>query len=237
MELNWGSRHTWQDGGPVSAPVPQWPVLLPGQPPPPAPPRTDDDSGTSSGTASGTDSGTDYDYDNDNGADYGNDNGTEVVASPLPAPATSGSRPLLREVSFRTRISLLVGVAVGVAVAMAALVSYVAVSRQLEQQANSNLQSAVDLVPSLVRFVGPGQLNPAPFINFQLRTGDQVQALIAEDQGGPQIFSVDAQQDTMPERTFFKLTPAARQTLTSSSSAVPIQTVQGQTAPPTGWRR
>ena len=117
--------------------------------------------------------------------------------------------PLLREVSFRTRISVLVGAAVAVAVAMAALVSYVAVSRQLEQQANSNLQSAVNLVPSLVRFVAPGQLNPSPFISFQLRTGDQVQALIAQDRGGPLVYSVDAQQDTMPQRTFFKLTPAA----------------------------
>ncbi len=160
----------------------------------------------------------------------------EGVPGTVPVPRAGSSvprsLPLLREVNFRTRISLLVGVAVGIAVAMAALVSYVAVSRQLEQQANSNLQSAVNLVPSLVRFVGPGQLNPSPFINFQLRTGDQVQALIAENQGGPQIYSVDAQQDTMPERTFFKITPAAAQTLTAGSGAAPVQTVQGADGAP-----
>jgi two-component system sensor histidine kinase MprB len=110
---------------------------------------------------------------------------------------------------------------------MAALVSYVAVSRQLEQQANSNLQSAVDLAPSLVRFVGPDDLSPTGFINFQLRTGDQVQVLIAQNQGGPEIYSVNAQQDTMPQRTFFKITPAAARTLTSSSGATPVQTLQG----------
>jgi two-component system sensor histidine kinase MprB len=210
MELNWGSRHTWQDGGPVPPALPQWPVLLPGQPAPPAPPGTRDD-----------------DDPDDDDSNRDSDNGSEVGPAPLVVPAAGGSLPLLREVSFRTRISVLVGVAVAVAVATAALVSYVAVSRQLEQQANSNLQSAVNLVPSLVRFVAPGQLNPSPFINFQLRTGDQVQALIAQDRGGPLIYSVDAQEDTMPERTFFKLTPAADQTLTSSSGATPVQTVRG----------
>jgi two-component system sensor histidine kinase MprB len=140
--------------------------------------------------------------------------------------------PLLREVSFRTRISLLVGVAVAVAVATAALVSYVAVTRQLEQQANSNLQSAVDLVPSLVRFVGPGQLSPSAFINFQLRTGDQVQVVIAGNEGGPQIYSVNAQHDTMPQTTFFKLTSVAEQTLTSGSGATPVQTLQGADGAP-----
>ena len=115
---------------------------------------------------------------------------------------------------------------------MAALVSYVAVSRQLEQQANSNLQSAVNLVPSLVRFAAPGELSPTAFINFQLRTGDQVQVLIAENQGGPEVYSVDARRDTMPETTFFRVTPAAAQTLTSSSGATPVQTVQGADGAP-----
>ncbi len=136
------------------------------------------------------------------------------------------SQAWLRGVSFRTRISVLVGVAVGIAVATAALVSYVAVSRQLEQQANSNLQSAVALVPTLIRFVGPGQLSPTAFINFQLRTGDQVQVVIAGGQGA-QIYSVNAQQDTMPQATFFKLTAVAEQTLASKSPASPVQTLQG----------
>ena len=86
----------------------------------------------------------------DNGPDGLGPGAGRSVPAGQPAPL-----PLLREVSFRTRISVLVGVAVGVAVAMAALVSYVAVSRQLEQQANSNLQSAVDLVPSPGPLRGP----------------------------------------------------------------------------------
>ena len=40
----------------------------------------------------------------------------------------------LRRVNFRSRISILVGMAVGIAVALASLVSYVAVSHQLEGQ-------------------------------------------------------------------------------------------------------
>jgi two-component system sensor histidine kinase MprB len=228
MELNWGSRHTWHDGGPVAPAAPQWPVLLPGQPAPPAPAGTRDDGGeVGDGAEVGDGSGGDY-----GDGPGGEDSGSEVGPAPLVVPAAAGPLPLLREVSFRTRISLLVGVAVAVAVAAAALVSYVAVSRQIEQQANSDLQSAVNLVPSLVRFGAPGLLNPSPFINFQLRTGDQVQALIAENQGGPQIYSVDAQHDTMPQRTFFKLTPAAEETLTSSSGATPVQTLRGANGAP-----
>jgi two-component system sensor histidine kinase MprB len=121
-------------------------------------------------------------------------------------------------------------VAVGIAVAMAALVSYVAVSRQLEQQANSNLQSAVADLPSLVRFEGPGQLSQAAFINFQLRTGDQVQVIIGGQ--ATQVYSVNAQQDTMPESTFFRLTPAAKQTLAANPDQQTVQTLQGSDGNP-----
>jgi two-component system sensor histidine kinase MprB len=138
---------------------------------------------------------------------------------------------LLREVSFRTRISVLVGVAVGIAVAMAALVSYVAVSRQLERQANSNLQSAVAQLPSLVRFEGPGLLSGGPLINFQLRTGDQVQVIVGGPQG-TQVHSVNAQQDTISETTFFPLTTASKQILAASPDDQSVQTEQGSDGNP-----
>ena len=181
MELNWGSRHTWQTAVLPAGGTPMARPPAGTRPAPPAPAGTRVDGGeVGDGAEVGDGSGGDY-----GDGPGGEDSGSEVGPAPPVVPAAAGALPLLREVSFRTRISLLVGVAVAVAVAAAALVSYVAVSRQIEQQANSDLQSAVNLVPSLVRFGAPGLLNPSPFINFQLRTGDQVQALIAENQGGP----------------------------------------------------
>ena len=72
-------------------------------------------------------------------------------SEPLGGRRRGGSSPLswLRKVSFRSRISILVGVAVGIAVAMASLVSYIAVSRQLEGQVTSNLEDAVAAVPGV----------------------------------------------------------------------------------------
>ena len=217
MELNWAPRHSWQDGSTVApGPLPPWPVPLPGQPPPPA----------GAGTSSGPDQA---------GA------GPEVTADAAAAgddvpvlgtgPSRQASFAWLRDVSFRTRISVLVGVAVGIAVAMAALVSYLAVSRQLEQQANSNLQSAVSQLPTLVRFEGPGELSQAAFINFQLRTNDQIQVIINSSQGA-EVYSVNARQDTMPQSTFFKLTAAAKQALAASPDTQSVQTLQGSDGNP-----
>ncbi|MGP8206031.1 MAG: ATP-binding protein [Acidimicrobiales bacterium] len=219
MELNWAPRHNWQDAGPAPAPpAPLWPV--PGQPPPPPPAPPAGAGTTTHGEPVGTSEALTLtpEGDDGNGPD-GLVPGREEV---LPPPR---SLTLLREVSFRTRISVLVGVAVGIAVAMAALVSYVAVSRQLEQQAKSNLQSAVVQLPSLVRFEGSGLLS-RPIIDFQLRTGDQVQVII----GGPQatqVYSVNAQQDTMPETPFFPLTPTSKQVLAASAEEQTVQTEQG----------
>jgi two-component system, OmpR family, sensor histidine kinase MprB len=80
-------------------------------------------------------------------------------SAPEPGPTSQEPEPLddqhkarrfplawLRKVSFRSRISILVGLAVGIAVALASLVSYIAVSRQLEGQVTSNLQDAVALL-------------------------------------------------------------------------------------------
>ena len=77
-------------------------------------------------------------------------------------PAAGGSLPLLREVSFRTRISVLVGAAVAVAVAMAALVSYGPSAASSSSRPIPICKARSNLVPSLVRFVAPGQLNPSP---------------------------------------------------------------------------
>ena len=72
-----------------------------------------------------------------------------------PGSSRSEARLLwLRQVSFRSRVSVLVAAAVGVAVAIAALSTYVAVSRQLGQEVNANLQSAVQEVPNNVHLVG-----------------------------------------------------------------------------------
>ena len=83
-------------------------------------------------------------------------------SEPLAAHRRARRTPLawLRKVSFRSRISILVGVAVGIAVAMASLVSYIAVSQQLEGQVNSNLQDAVNRPSRNVRSSSPLQRPP-----------------------------------------------------------------------------
>ena len=87
----------------------------------------------------------------------------------------------LRQVNFRVRVSGLAAAAVGLAVAFAALVSYLAVSHQLEGQVTPGLNSAVAQAESrhLVHadFTGPGQYTVVPeqLLNFQDRTGTAVQ--------------------------------------------------------------
>jgi two-component system, OmpR family, sensor histidine kinase MprB len=132
----------------------------------------------------------------------------------------------LRRVNFRSRISVLVGVAVGISVALASLVSYLAVSHQLEQQVTVNLQSALTEVPSTVHVFGPG-LDPRPFINMQLQTGDQIQIII-DSSSGTQIWSVAGNEGIMTQTNFFAVSSAAKNAFAEGPSGpTPEQTMKG----------
>jgi two-component system, OmpR family, sensor histidine kinase MprB len=131
----------------------------------------------------------------------------------------------LRKVSFRSRISILVGVAVGIAVAMASLVSYIAVSRQLEGQVNSNLQDAVAAVPG-VHLIPTSNasgyyvpLPPDEFLLFQERTGDSLQ-----------VITETSYASGLPgDKRLFPLTAGAKQALkeTSNNAAPVYETISG----------
>ena len=110
------------------------------------------------------------------------------------ASRTSRSLDWLRQVSFRGRVSVLVGVAVGIAVALTATVSYFAVSRQLQQQANNTLERGISQVPSSVRVnTFTGAVDENLLVNLQVSTGDQVQVLV-NTPSGIQVYSVQTQR-------------------------------------------
>jgi two-component system sensor histidine kinase MprB len=123
----------------------------------------------------------------------------------------------LRRVNFRTRISLLVGAAVGIAVALASLVSYIAVSRQLEGQVNSNLQNAIAiLTPQTGR----------PLHLFQTSTGlyeVPTNELLNDDQETGdfiQLITRDSFVDGLPnDKRFFAMSAGAQQALKQNPSA------------------
>jgi two-component system sensor histidine kinase MprB len=146
----------------------------------------------------------------------------------LPARAVLGPQGprlgWLRHISFRSRISALVAAAVGVAVALAALGSYVAVSREINQQVTSSLQQAVNEVPSHVRIFGPA-IDGQPFVELQLQTGDQIQILA--NTGGMQPWAVVPRQGSVVQEAFFKVTPAAKQIYSSHPSSETVQTMTG----------
>ncbi|HTV11467.1 MAG TPA: HAMP domain-containing sensor histidine kinase [Acidimicrobiales bacterium] len=128
----------------------------------------------------------------------------------------------LRRVSFRSRVTVLVAAAVGVAVAMAALSSYLAVSRQLEGQANSDLQSAINYLNTY---------GPARLVGLYEHTGDQVQVFTVNGltesvqyvQGPLGSGGVDAVQTV----SVFPLTKAAKKTLASGTQKVLVQNLTG----------
>ena len=146
------------------------------------------------------------------------------------------TRPVawLRQVSFRGRVSALVAVAVALAVALAALSSYIAVSGQLERQANANLQSAVlQDIPPASRLLFPNGINSqsfdlTPLIRLQLETGYQVQVIANTPQGVQTDAVVPKSENGWVQERFFKLTSKARATFKSpprTESA--FQTQQG----------
>ncbi|HUC13006.1 MAG TPA: HAMP domain-containing sensor histidine kinase [Acidimicrobiales bacterium] len=113
----------------------------------------------------------------------------------------------LRQVSFRGRVSILVGAAVGIAVALAALVSYVAVGRQLERQATTNLDNAIPSATGLVSmtFQGP-TISLRQVFNFQNQTGDSVQVITKTE-----VYSVQSGQ--FSNSRFFPMSAGAAHVL------------------------
>ncbi len=136
--------------------------------------------------------------------------------------------PWLRTVSFRARVSFLVAVAVGLAVVLATAVAYVAVSRQLEGQVNTNLSNAVSTVTTRLVQIQPelfgngGLLEPQPFVRFQFETGDPVQVL-----ANGQAYSVQA-PGVLAAGRFFPVTAQAKQIYANGpSSPVELQDLTG----------
>ncbi|HTT90596.1 MAG TPA: HAMP domain-containing sensor histidine kinase [Acidimicrobiales bacterium] len=172
MALNWAPQNRWQRGNPGTAdPLAPYPVAPPiGPSPPEAQPGE-------AGPANATQ------YEAGAQGDLGPKDG---LRGPVRKRRKPGRFPLawLRKVSFRSRVSILVGVAVGIAVALASLVSYIAVSRQLEGQVTSNLQNAAASLsgraglPLVPNPNGTGyEVLPDDFARFQERTGDALQVI------------------------------------------------------------
>ncbi|HMK96431.1 MAG TPA: HAMP domain-containing sensor histidine kinase [Acidimicrobiales bacterium] len=142
-------------------------------------------------------------------------------ASPQDSRAPRRDR-WLRDVKFRSRVTLLVAAAVGVAVAMAAAASYVAVSRQLEGQANSDLQSAVDYL---------GNYGPTRLISLAEHTGDEVQIFtssgVVDSVQYVQASPLGGGGLQIAAGNVLDLTSRAKQALASGSQNVLVQTVTG----------
>jgi two-component system sensor histidine kinase MprB len=207
MELNWASLHNRRSALPDE--------LGPGGPGPAAPLWP---SGPLPVGLLGPHTGAVADVDAETAGTADELEGPGASEAPEDAGTSSSSSrsPLawLRQISFRSRISILVVVAVGVAVAMAALVSYIAVSRQLEQQVTANLNNALAETSSLRIFPsGPNSwtLPPDELIDFGDRTGDVVQV----------ITKTDFVSDT--SKRLFRMTPGAEQALKESpNDQVPV---------------
>lgn len=194
MELNWAPQIPWSDDGPGAAPPqPPWPVYPPGGLDPLTPPG---------GTAP---------------PGPGEEATEDIAVGPIEEPeglqaakqddkAKEPARSWLRQVSFRSRISILVGAAVGIAVALAALVSYVAVGRQLERQATTNLDNAIGSASGLVAFEGTAEVVTPRVLSFQNQTGDSVQVITKTE--------VVSLQSGQPSNTrFFPMSAGAAQVL------------------------
>jgi two-component system, OmpR family, sensor histidine kinase MprB len=208
MELNWAPQNRWQrgDAGPADplAPYSLPPPLAPGRP-----------------QAQPGDEGLNRDFEDEAAPPPREDGpGPGDDREPTKTPRRPGRPPLvwLRKVSFRSRISILVGMAVGIAVALASLVSYVAVSRQLEGQVTSNLQHAVDAVP-LHLVPNPNGLGYSipfdEFVGFQDRTGDVLQV----------ITKTSFESDLPENKRFFPASDAAQSALKTNNPVTVYETL------------
>jgi two-component system, OmpR family, sensor histidine kinase MprB len=180
MELNWAPQSPWSDDVTgVVAPQPPWPVYPPAEPAPPGPsvgplppwpPEGTGDIAAAPDEGDGAPAAVGQDNLEQDGTDQDRPEGDGKAKEPALA--------WLRQISFRSRISVLVGAAVGIAVAMAALVSYVAVGRQLERQATTNLDNSISSAAGLVYlFQGTAEVVTPRVLNFQNQTGDSVQVI------------------------------------------------------------
>ena len=145
------------------------------------------------------------------------------------ASRTSRSVAWLRQVSFRGRVSVLVGVAVGIAVALTATVSYFAVSRQLQQQASNTLERGISQVPSSVRVNSfTGAVDEDLLVNLQVSTGDEVQVLV-NTPSGMQVYSVQTQQTPagpvaqLAQARIFPIDANVRAAFTGGPAVKPIE--------------
>ena len=248
MELNWAPQSPWSDDVPgVAAPQPAWPVYRPGQEAPSGPaggslPPEPHGGITSPWPTDGT---------GDVAVGPTEQPSEQVLAEQVLAEqvlaeqvlggqvlggpdgterdwkAKEPGLPWLRQVSFRSRISILVGAAVGIAVAMAALVSYVAVSRQLERQATRNLDNAIGSATGLVymTFQGPTISLPNVF-KFQNQTGDSVQVITKTE-----VISLQSGQAS--DTRFFPMSGDAAQVLKNGPGGdAIIQTVNATNGEP-----
>jgi len=148
--------------------------------------------------------------------------GGAALSWPRPESRGRSGDHWIRRISFRSRITVLVAAAVGVAVALAALASYIAVSRQLEGQANNQLQSAINYLEDH----GAGGLP-----GLAQHTGDKVQVFGVN---GP-VESIEYVQDptgsgfyALTQSSVFNLTPSAKRVLTSASHDIYEQTLTGK---------
>lgn len=151
----------------------------------------------------------------------------EVFEEPEAAPV--GQRlAWLRQINFRSRVSALVAAAVGIAVALAALVSYVAVSRQMEQQSASNLQSAIGNMPDFLHPAPAGALvDQYTLYSFEQQWNDYVQVITPT--------RVVSLQGNLPlSQGFFPLSQGAKQALAEPPSSNPpaFETVTARNGSP-----
>jgi two-component system sensor histidine kinase MprB len=220
MELNWAPQSPWSgDVASVAPPQPAWPVYPPSELPPsgtgvgPVPPGSDEERPLPSWPPEGA---------GDNGIAPAEEHGASGADAEgdlehdgaVKDPALSW----LRQVSFRGRISVLVGAAVGIAVALAALVSYVAVGRELERQATTNLTNAIGSSSGLVVAI-PGTsevevVEPRVF-SFQNQTGDSVQVITKTE-----VYSVQSGQ--FSKGRLFPMSTGAAQVLKNGTGGNPI---------------
>ncbi len=194
MELNWAPQNRWQTEEPDPVEAPPWtgpplaPTGAPGGPTGGAADRDGPDPEASTEALPPSETGQAQSEDEQAQSEDEHEEPEDEHEEPLGFGHPRPGPPLtwLRRVNFRSRISILVGMAVGIAVALASLVSYVAVSHQLEGQVTSNLQEAVAL---LTGANGRFQLHLIPdpsggyyvpdneLVGFQDRTGDVLQLI------------------------------------------------------------
>ena len=245
MELNWASRHTLQDSGPVpSAPPPAWPMPVPGQPPPPAPPAGPASSG-GAGTEAAGQPGNAIEQPALTTGDHRHHRGRRHrvrrrrrgwpgtvpahrrarTGVPVPALAARGQFPDAGSASWSGWPS-------------AWPWPWLRWCPTWPSAGSSNNRPTPTCRARSTWFrpwsaLRPRGAEPDGFHKLPAPHGRPGPGPHCREPGrAGRSHSVDARRDTMPESDFFRVTPAAAQTLTSSSGATPVQTLQGANGAP-----